>query len=197
MNKVALVAATIIVSVWVIMWLDLPPFLNAPLPANQQVVAIANQQPEKVVLTGQVIQSVPDPELATSKDITSTRLKAAASSASDVKIEVPGWLRVSKKSGTDRTIPSNVKFLKSEDLAKFPKLVEVIEIANLKNSYQFLQISSVPLTEFIQVPSLQVHEIVELMEGRNAVVEDGKEYDWAIMLGMNIYSVQLRISKLK
>ncbi len=196
MNKVALVAATIIVSVWVIMWLELPPVFNAPLPADQQVVAVVNHQPEKVILTGQVIQSVPDPDLATSKDITSTRLKAAASSVSDVKIEVPGWLRVSKKSGIDRTIPSNVKFFKAADLAKFPKLVEIIEIADLKNSYQFPQIASTPLTEFIQVPSPQVHEIVEFMEGRNAVVENGKEYNWAIMLGMNIYSVQLKISEL-
>ncbi|MBI2126181.1 MAG: hypothetical protein HYU02_02545, partial [Thaumarchaeota archaeon] len=153
-------------------------------------------QPEKVIPTGQVIQSVPDPDLATSKDITSTRLKAATSSVSDVKIGVPGWLRISKKSGIDRTIPPNVKFFKAADLAKFPKLVEVIEITDLKNSYQFSQIASTPLTEFIQVPSPQVHEIVEFMEGRNAVVENGKEYNWAIMLGMNIYSVQLKISEL-
>ena len=196
MNKVALVAATIVVSVWVIMWLDLPPVLNAPLPADQQVVAVANPHQEKVVTTGQAIQSVPDPELATSKDITSTRLKQAASSDNDLKTEVQGWLRVSKKSGIDRTIPSSVKFFKAEDLAKFPKLVEVIEIADLKNSYQFSQISNMPLTDFIQVSSLHSHEIVEFMEGKNAVMEDGNEYSWAILLGMSVYSIQLRISEL-
>lgn len=208
-SKVALVAATVLVSIWVIMWLDLPPIFNAPLPAGQKVAAVVSPKAERVVsLSGPVIQSVPDPELATVKDITSTRLISAQSPQPqreiEREIELPGWLRITKKTSIeriDKVSYPKVRFVRAEDIVKFSKLVEVIGMADLRSSYQFVGIRerSAPnllLSEVVKVPHAEVRGIIDFMEGKQASVNEGKEYNWTIMFGMNIYVVQMQVSAL-
>ena len=195
-DKIALVAAAILASIWVIMWLDLPPVLNAPLPASQKVVVAIGQKVEKpVILSNQVIQSVPDPELATVKDITSTRLNSRSNVSKSVDIEQPGWLRIIKKSGMEK-LTQRVKFVTAQDIAKFPKLIETIALADLKYSNRIAGIyeKSGNLTETLEVDASQAKDIVAFMEGKKEVSE-GKQYNWTIMFGVSIYTIQMTVSQ--
>lgn len=198
MDKVALVAAAILASIWVIMWLDLPPVLNSPLPAGQQVVVVIGQKTEKPVgfSNEKVIQSVPDPELATVKDITSAKLNSGSSASNDASKELPGWLKVTKKVSVEKA-SSKTKFVRPQDIAKFPKLVEAIAMADLKTSYRLAGIydKTASLTETLEVDSLQARELIEFMEGKRAEVLEGKEYTWNIMFGMSVYTIQMKISQ--
>ena len=124
MDKIALVAATILASIWLIMWLNIPPVLNAPLPAGQRVVVALEQKEQKPIsFSNQVIQSVPDPELATVKDITSERLNSLSNSSKPIIVETPGWITVIRKGSVDRAPQQKMKFVMAHDIAKFPKLV--------------------------------------------------------------------------
>ena len=195
-DKIALVAAAILASIWVIMWLDLPPVLNAPLPASQKVVVAIGQKQEKpIIFSSQVIQSVPDPELATVKDITSTRLNSRSNVSKSVDIEQPGWLRIIKKSGMEK-LTQRVKFVTAQDIAKFPKLIEAIALADLKYSNRIAGIyeKSGNLTETLEADASQAKDIVAFMEGKKEVSE-GKQYIWTIMFGVSIYTIQMTVSQ--
>ena len=194
-DKIALVAAAILASIWVIMWLDLPPALNAPLPASQKVVVAMGQKEDKpIISSSQVIQSVPDPELATAKDITSTRLNSRSNVSKSIIVEQPGWLRIIKRSGTEK-VTQRVKFVMSQEIARFPKLVEAIALADLKYSNRIAGIheKSGNLTETLEVDASQAKDIIAFMEGRKDVSE-GKQYNWTIMFGVSIYAIQMTIS---
>jgi len=195
-NKIALVAAAILASIWVIMWLDLPPVLNAPLPASQKVVVVIGLKEQRpIIFSSQVIQSVPDPELATVKDITSTRLNARSNLSKSIDIEQPGWLRIIKKSGMEK-VTQRVKFVTVQEIAKFPKLIEAIALADLKSSNRMFSTYEKPghLTETLEVDASQAKDIIAFMEGKKEVSE-GKQYSWTIMFGMSIYTIQMTVSQ--
>jgi len=196
MDKIALIASAILASTWVIMWLNLPPVLNAPLPASQKVVVAIGQKDERhVSFSNQVIQSVPDPELATAKDITSERLKSGSNISNPVKVELPGWLKITKQSGTEK-VTQWVKFLTAHDIASFPKLVEAIALADLKSSNEMFSIyeKSENLMETLEVDASQAKDVIALMEGKKEVSE-GRQYIWTVMFGGSTYTIRLTISQ--
>jgi len=190
-DKIALVAATILSSILLIMWLNIAPVLNAPLPAGQRVVLALEQKEEKSIsFSNQVIQSVPDPELATVKDITSERLNSTSNSSKPVIVETPGWITVIKKVSVERSSPQRVKFMMTQDIAKFPKLVEVIALADLKFSNKIFRSGNLTA---IRVDGSEAKDIILFLEGKGEVLEE-KQYTWTVMFGMSTYTVQMVVS---
>ena len=196
MDKIALIAAAILASIWVIMWLNLPPALNAPLPAGQKVVVSIGQKEERhISFSSQVIQSVPDPELATVKDITFGRLKSGSNISSPAKVELPGWLEMTKKIGTEK-VTQRVKFATAQEIARFPRLVEAIALADLRSSNRIFSNygKSGNLMERLEVEPSQAKDVIVFMEGKTEVSE-GKKYIWTLMFGGSTYTMQLTISQ--
>ena len=178
------------------MWLDLPPVLNAPLPASQKVVVATGEKGEKPVsFLNQVIQSVPDPELATVKDITLERLNSRSNFPKSVSIQSPGWLKIIKMSGIER-VTQKVKFVTAQDIVRFPKLVEAIGLADLKSSNTIFSNykKSGNFMETLEVDPSQAKDIIAFMEDKNEGSE-GKQYTWTVMFGMSAYAIHLTVSQ--
>lgn len=108
---------------------------------------------------------------------------------------MPGWLKIIIKSGTEK-VTQRVKFLTAHDIAKFPKLVEAIALADLKSSNKMFSIyeKSENLMDTLEVDASQAKDVIALLEGDEEVSE-GKQYIWTVMFGASTYTIRLTISQ--